>query len=137
MLVKVDRTSMLNSLECRAPFLNKSLWNFANSLPESFLLKGWSKKHILKEAFKNEFPEDFLHKSKKGFVVPVGDWLRSSLKKELLSYIETSFLREQNIFNINFIQKLVDNHITGKADNSYKVWTFYTFQKWYINTYKK
>lgn len=135
MLVKVDRTSMLNSLECRAPFLNKALWEFANSLPESYLLKGWSKKHILKEAFKHEFPEGFLDKSKKGFVVPVGDWLRSSLKKELQGYSEHAFLTKQDIFNANYIQELVDNHLSGKVDNSYKVWTFYTFQKWYINTY--
>ena len=135
MLVKVDRTSMLNSLECRAPFLNKSLWEFANSLPEDYLLKGFSKKHILKEAFKEEFPEGFLEKSKKGFVVPVGDWLRSGLKKELESYIETALLEKQNLFNIDYIQQLVKNHLTGKEDNSYKVWTFYTFQKWYVNLY--
>ncbi|MBQ0786069.1 MAG: asparagine synthase (glutamine-hydrolyzing) [Oceanihabitans sp.] len=135
MLVKVDRTSMLNSLECRAPFLNKSLWEFANSLPEDYLLKGYSKKHILKEAFKDEFPEGFLEKSKKGFVVPVGDWLRSGLKKELESYIETPFLEKQNLFNIDYIKQLVNNHLTGKEDNSYKVWTYYTFQKWYVNLY--
>jgi asparagine synthase (glutamine-hydrolysing) len=135
MLVKVDRTSMLNSLECRAPFLNKNLWEFANSLPEDYLLKGYSKKHILKEAFKHEFPEGFLDKSKKGFVVPVGDWLRSGLKKELESYIETVFLEDQNIFNIDYIKQLVNNHLTGKEDNSYKVWTYYTFQKWYSNIY--
>lgn len=135
MLVKVDRTSMLNSLECRAPFLNKSLWEFANSLPEEYLLKGYSKKHILKEAFKDEFPEGFLEKSKKGFVVPVGDWLRSGLKKELESYIETPFLEKQNLFNIDYIKQLVNNHLTGKEDNSYKVWTYYTFQKWYVNLY--
>ncbi|QRM90165.1 asparagine synthase (glutamine-hydrolyzing) [Lacinutrix sp. WUR7] len=135
MLVKVDRTSMLNSLECRAPFLNKTLWEFANSLPEDYLLKGFSKKHILKEAFKEEFPEGFLEKSKKGFVVPVGDWLRSGLKKELESYIETNFLEDQNLFNIDYIKPLVNNHLTGKEDNSYKVWTYYTFQKWYVNVY--
>jgi asparagine synthase (glutamine-hydrolysing) len=137
MLVKVDRTSMLNSLECRAPFLNKSLWEFSNSLPESYLLKRWSKKHILKEAFKNDFPEGFLDNSKKGFIVPVGDWLRSALKKELQSYIETAFLDKQGIFNISYIQELVTHHISGKVDSSYKVWTFYTFQKWYLNTYSK
>ena len=53
MLVKVDKKlDKLNSLECRAPFLNKKIWNYANTLPEDYLMKGWSKKHILKEAFK-------------------------------------------------------------------------------------
>ncbi|GAL70759.1 asparagine synthase-related protein [Jejuia pallidilutea] len=79
MLVKVDRTSMLNSLECRAPFLNKKVWNYTNTLPEDFLMKGWNKKYILKEAFRDQFPKDFLDKSKSGFGAPVGDWLKSSL----------------------------------------------------------
>ena len=93
MLVKVDRTSMLNSLECRAPFLNKSIWEYTNSLPENYLMKGWSKKHILKDAFKDEFPANFT-------IIP-----------------------------------LVKNHLSGKEDNTLRVWTYYCFQKWYLNTY--
>jgi asparagine synthase (glutamine-hydrolysing) len=135
MLVKVDRTSMQNSLECRAPFLNKTLWDFSNSLPEKYLIKGWNKKRILKEAFKKEFPEGFLEKSKKGFVVPIGDWLRSSLKQELETYIDSKFLETQAIFNVEHIKTMVHNHLDGKQDNSYKVWAFYTFQKWYCNIY--
>ncbi len=135
MLVKVDRTSMLNSLECRAPFLNRGLFDFTMTLPEDYLLKKWSKKHILKEAFKDVFPEGFLEKSKQGFGVPVGDWLRSGLKKELLGYAETSLLKRQGIFNVDNITKLVQNHVNGKADNTFKVWSFFCFQKWYVTTY--
>ena len=136
MLVKVDRTSMLASLECRAPFLNRELWNFTNQLPENYLLKGWDKKHILKEAFKHYFPKKFLNKSKKGFGVPVGDWLRNHLKSELISYSETEFLKRQNIFEISGIQKIVHNHLVGKHDNTFRVWTFYCFQKWYCKAYE-
>lgn len=137
MLVKVDRTSMLNSLECRAPFLNKKLWDYTNSLPESYLMKGWNKKYILKESFKDQFPEGFLDKSKSGFGVPVGDWLRSSLKKELLHFIEPNLLEKQQIFNVPAIRHLVLNHISGKKDATFKVWTLYCFQKWYLYTYQK
>ncbi|MCM4154287.1 asparagine synthase (glutamine-hydrolyzing) [Arenibacter sp. N53] len=137
MLAKVDRTSMLNSLECRAPFLNKKLWAFANSLPEDYLMKGWNKKYILKEAFKHEFPDGFLEKSKQGFGSPVGDWLRSSLRQEMESYIEIPFLKNQNIFNINYITHLVGEHLSGKKDNTYSVWAYYCFQKWYWNIYNK
>ncbi len=133
MLVKVDRTSMLTSLECRTPFLNKELWNFSSQLPENYLIKGWDKKHILKEAFKNYFPNGFLNKSKRGFGLPVGDWLRSFLKKELLSYVELSFLKKQDIFQIEPIIKLVYDHIEARVDNTFSVWTFYCFQKWYVN----
>ncbi|WP_190808453.1 asparagine synthase (glutamine-hydrolyzing) [Flagellimonas sp. S3867] len=135
MLPKVDRTSMLASLECRAPFLNKEIWDFTSKLPETFLLKGWNKKFILKEAFKDQFPDDFLEKSKQGFNTPIGDWLRSGLKKELESYTEIGFLTEQNIFNLETVQKLVVNHLSGKEDSSDAVWTFYCFQKWYCNVY--
>lgn len=135
MLVKVDRTSMLNSLECRAPFLNKSIWDLTNSLPENYLLKGWNKKYILKEAFADKFPPNFLNKSKQGFGVPVGDWLRGSLRPELESYIEPKFLESQGLFNYDYLYNLVNKHISGKEDKSMQVWCFYTFQKWYLNIY--
>ncbi|TXN35978.1 asparagine synthase (glutamine-hydrolyzing) [Flagellimonas hymeniacidonis] len=131
MLPKVDRTSMLNSLECRAPFLNRELWNFTNSLPESYLMKNWNKKYILKEAFKDKFPANFLERSKSGFGSPVGDWLRQSLRPELESYIESGFLKSQDIFNVENVQALVLNHLNGKQDNTFRVWGFYCFQKWY------
>lgn len=130
MLVKVDRTSMLSSLECRAPFLNKKIWEYTNELPQEYLMKGWDKKHILKAAFKEEFPKDFLNKSKAGFGVPVGDWLRSILRKELEGYIEPNFVKSQQIFNVNALTKLVTEHLNGK-DNTFMVWTFFCFQKWY------
>jgi asparagine synthase (glutamine-hydrolysing) len=135
MLVKVDRASMLNSLECRAPFLNKEIWNFTNNLPDKFLLNGFDKKILLKESFKQYFPKQFLDKSKKGFSVPVGDWLRDIFKDELLSFTESEFLIKQGIFKFEYIRLLVDNHISGKEDNTFKVWTFYCFQKWYKNIF--
>ena len=135
MLVKVDRTSMLTSLESRAPFLNKKLWDFTGQLPEDYLMKGWDKKYILKEAFRQYFPKDFLNKSKKGFGVPVGDWLRGYLKPELESYVENNFLEKQNLFEKEFVRNLVENHITGKQDNTFRVWAFFWFQKRYKETY--
>ena len=135
MIVKVDRTSMLASIECRAPFLTREIWNYTLSLPDEYLLKGNNKKMILKKAFENEFPEQFLEKSKKGFGVPVGDWLRQGMRNELLSYIDDKFLEEQDIFDIQNIKKIVLNHLNSVEDNSFKIWTFYCFQKWYKNTY--
>lgn len=135
MLVKVDRTSMLNSLECRAPFLNKKIWDFTNSIDESFLLNKWNKKYILKESFKHYFPKGFLNKQKKGFGVPVGDWLKTILKSELLSFIEQDFVKKQGIFNYNYISDLVKNHLNSNEDNTFKIWTYYCFQKWYVKSY--
>ncbi len=132
LLVKVDRTGMLNSLETRAPFLNRKLWNFTMQLPENYLIKGTNKKYILKKAFEKYFPDGFLDKSKKGFGVPVGDWLRSSLKEELLSFIEPEFLRQQQIFDVKALSKIVNEHIQAKKDYTFQVWAIYSFQKWYV-----
>jgi asparagine synthase (glutamine-hydrolysing) len=137
MLAKVDRTSMMTSLECRAPFLNKDLWEFTNTLPENYLMKGWNKKYILKEAFRDQFPDEFLEKSKSGFGSPTGDWLRQSLKKELESYIEPTMLKAQGIFNIEFITKLVKDHLESKKDSTFRVWSYYCFQKWYKFNFMK
>ena len=133
LLVKVDRASMLSSIECRSPFLNKEILNFTSQLPDNYLLKGWNKKYLLKESFKKYFPNSFLEKSKKGFSVPVGDWLKTSFKNELQRYIDRDFLVKQNIFNVDLIRKLVNDHLNSTKDNTYRVWTFYCFQKWYIN----
>ncbi|MFD1014844.1 asparagine synthase (glutamine-hydrolyzing) [Winogradskyella rapida] len=135
MLAKVDRTSMLTSLECRAPFLNRELWEFTNTLPEAYLMKGWNKKHILKEAFKDQFPEGFLEKSKSGFGSPTGDWLRQSLRAELEHYIEPELLKKQGFFNIAVITKLVKDHLSSKKDSTFRVWSYYCFQKWYHYNY--
>lgn len=135
MLAKVDRTSMQNSLECRAPFLNKKIWDYTNTLPENFLMNGWNKKYILKEAFRNQFPEEFLEKSKQGFGSPVGNWLKSSLRKELESFIDMDFLKNQNIFNTDKIIPLVKDHLNSARDNTFRVWAFYCFQKWYKFNY--
>lgn len=136
MLVKVDRTSMLNSLECRAPFLNKKLWDFTSRLPEKYLIHGWNKKYLLKKAFEKYFPEGFLNKTKQGFGVPVGDWLRAGLKPELGRYIEKSFIKRQGIFQYETIKDLVNQHIEGKTDNTFRVWTYFCFQKWYKEVYE-
>ncbi len=135
MLAKVDRTSMMTSLECRAPFLNRELWEFANTLPEKYLMKGWNKKHILKEAFRNQFPDEFLEKGKSGFGSPAGDWLRQSLRKELESYIEPKLLKSQGIFNVEKITNLVNDHLESKKDSTFRVWSYYCFQKWYKYTF--
>jgi len=136
LLTKVDRTAMLSSLECRAPFLNKSLWKFSSSIPQGWHMHKGEKKHLLKSAFKSYFPDHFFDQPKKGFNVPVGDWLRTAYKKELLQFSEADRLRKQAIFSVEMIQQWVMAHIERKQDRSFQLWTFFCFQIWYFNIYK-
>lgn len=133
-LVKLRHTADYHNLEMRSPFLNRELWNYSFSLRENQLIKGWNKKHILKEAFKDYLPKGFLDAPKQGFGVPVGNWLRTSLKSELLQFIQPELLREQGVFHPEYISQLVMAHLSGERDNSFRVWTFYCFQKWYFNS---
>tara|TARA_A100001011_G_C14320535_1_gene850371 strand:- start:1136 stop:3007 length:1872 start_codon:yes stop_codon:yes gene_type:complete len=135
MLTKTDRVSMRHSLEARAPFLSRSIWEYTYDLPQDFLIRGRNKKIILKNAFKEFFPKNFFNSKKTGFQVPVGNWLRSFFSKELFSLTEKHFIDKQGIFNYDFIHKIVYDHIYGIKDNSFKVWTFYCFQKWYKNNF--
>jgi asparagine synthase (glutamine-hydrolysing) len=131
MLVKVDKASMLVSLECRAPFLDHRLWEFTNHLPDSFLIKNGNKKRILKDTFAHLLPSNFFNLPKSGFGVPVGEWLRTSLKSELIHVTTASFLKEQAIFNAPYITTLVHEHLNNTRDHTFKLWTLYCFQKWY------
>ena len=133
MLVKVDRASMLASLECRPPLLDPRLVNFSFRLPDDFLIKGTETKFILKDTFKNMLPTGLFNLPKSGFGVPVGDWLRNDLKGELLELTKNELLIKQNIFNIDYLSQIVNEHLESKNDHTFKLWTVFCFQKWWIN----
>jgi asparagine synthase (glutamine-hydrolysing) len=132
MLVKIDRASMLNSLECRPPFLDHRLIEFSYQLPDHFLISKGKTKRILKETFQDMLPKGLFNLTKSGFGIPVGDWLRQDLRNDLIHLSRKEFLQEQGIFNISNVEKLINDHLTGKSDATFKVWTFYCFQKWYL-----
>ena len=77
-----------------------------------------------------------IYKSKKGFAIPVGDWLRTIFKERLLHYSNKKLLIDQNIFIPENIIFIINNHLEGKKDNTFKIWTFFCFQHWYFNIYK-
>jgi len=131
MLVKVDRASMLASLECRAPFLDHKLMEYTNALPESFLINGSDKKRILKDSFKHLLPKNFFDYPKRGFGIPVGEWLRNELKQDLLNLTNDKFLEKQSIFNSEYVGKMVSEHVLKIQDHTFGLWTIYCFQKWW------
>lgn len=76
-LAKVDRASMMNGLEVRAPFLDVDVVNFVRRIPASLRLHGGTTKYLLKEAARGLVPDRIIDRRKKGFGVPVGAWLAS------------------------------------------------------------
>jgi asparagine synthase (glutamine-hydrolysing) len=135
LLTKVDRTSMLNSIECRSPFLNIRLWNFTKTLPEKYLIKGLEKKWLLRKAFENDFPKGFLDSKKHGFGIPIGDWLRTHLCDSVMKYSDRLLIEEQGIFNYDYLSEILSLHMKKERDFTFQVWSFYCFQIWYFKTH--
>jgi len=130
-LFKVDRASMYNSLEVRAPFLDFQLADFINSLPLNYKLKGLETKCILKELMKDKLPKNIIYRKKKGFGIPLTQWLKKDLKNYMLEVLSKEEIIKTNIFNYDFVNKLIKEHLNNKKDNRKILWNLIIFQNWY------
>src|SRR3982751_3859037 len=101
-LTKVDRAAMAVSLETRAPFLDPRIGQFAASIPVEYKLKGKSGKVILKEAMKDLLPHDILHRPKKGFGIPIAEWLKGRLNSLMHDMLSVERLNKQGLFNVDY-----------------------------------
>ena len=137
-LCKVDRASMKYSLETRCPILDKEVVEFSYSLPHSYKYEKGNKKRILKALAYDFIPEKMLERPKVGFSVPLDKWLRGPLKDQLLAYCSPEFLRKQNLFRQEEVEKFMKHYLEtgdggrGTGENySRMVWAYFVFQKWY------
>lgn len=135
-MVKVDRATMWNSLEARAPLLDYRVVSFLLNLPDKYKLGSWGGKRLFKELLKDRLPDDIINAPKHGFGVPTAKWLNSTLHKELLDLSEPEFLNKQNLFNREYILEIINEHKTGIRDKRKELWAYFMFQKWYIKWYK-
>ncbi|MBN1902866.1 asparagine synthase (glutamine-hydrolyzing) [Candidatus Sumerlaeota bacterium] len=130
-LVKVDRASMACSLEARAPFLDFTVVDLVSSLPSRWKLKGFTGKYFLKKAMEPYLPHDILYRRKKGFGIPIASWFKGPLKDVLTNLLDPKRLEAQGIFQPDYVQRLMQEHLTGKIDHRKRLWTLFIFQNWY------
>ncbi len=131
LLVKSDRASMAASLEVRLPFLAYPLVEFALKLPPELKVHGLTTKYLLKKAVAPYLPEYILKRPKKGFGIPVGKWLRNEFRPVVDELLGESFIRRQGIFQWPYINRLVEEHMSQKADRRKELWTLLMFQWWW------
>ena len=129
-LLKADKTSMANSLELRVPFLDKKVMELAETIPLNCRVNTKTTKLALRKAAEKTLPKLTAEKDKLGFPVPIRVWLKedkyyNTVKEEFTGDIADKF------FNTEKLVALLDNHRAGKADNSRRIWTVYTFIIWY------
>lgn len=125
-----DRMSMANSVECRVPFLDHRIVEFAFGLPTNYKISvtGGFKK-ILKDSFAAQIPTYVTKRRKAGFGMP----LRSIFKSEQTVYglLDIAFFVNFDTFSVDNIKQIVNNHIAGKEDNSSIIYALISFQEWY------
>jgi asparagine synthase (glutamine-hydrolysing) len=132
-LTKVDRASMAVSLETRAPFLDPRVGQFAASLPLDYKLRGNKGKYILKRSVEGLLPPSILSRSKKGFGIPIADWLKGRLNPLMHEMLAPARLKDQGLFESDYVQALIGEHEKGIASHHKQLWTLLVFQLWYDN----
>ena len=138
MLTKVDLMSMANSLEVRTPFLDHQVVGFAFRLPPPFKINSTIKKKILQDAFRKDLPEELYNRPKKGFEVPLLNWLQTDLKSMITDdLLEENFIAEQGLFNVKAVEELKSRLFSSNpGDAVATVWALVVFQHWWKNYFQ-
>jgi len=127
-LTKVDRASMAHSLEVRVPLLDHTFCEYAATLPNDLKLRGGEGKYVLKKALEPHLPHDIMYRAKKGFSIPLADWLRGPLRQAVRDGVLGARLLDTGIFNRRYLEQLVSQHESGAADHSVALWSLLMFE---------
>ena len=130
LLVKVDRGTMLSSVEARAPFLDRDVTRFAMSLPPELRVRGIQTKWILKQAAEKWLPRDVIYRRKRGLSVPVASWINRGLAPEVDRLLAPEKLRARGIVNEQYATALLRDHRSGKANHARPLWALIMLQYW-------
>jgi asparagine synthase (glutamine-hydrolysing) len=130
-LTKVDRSSMMVSLEVRAPLLDTRIVDFANALPDRYKLRGGVGKSFLRRLLAGKLPPEILDRPKMGFGIPLAEWLRSGLRPHAERVLDPEFLQEQGIFRADALSRLWEEHLSGRRNHRGILWTVLAFQFWW------
>jgi asparagine synthase (glutamine-hydrolysing) len=129
-LTKVDRASMMNSLEVRVPFLDHKFAELTFKIPWNLKLKGNDKKYILKKSMTKYLPGNILNHPKQGFGVPLSLWFKNDLRE----YINDTLLSQHpllsNYLDKNYVKKIIEQNRKGRRDFSSKIWSLLFFEEW-------
>ena len=130
-LCKVDRAAMGVSLETRVPFLDKEVISLSMRIPKHMKIRESTGKWILRQVLYKYVPNELIDRPKAGFAIPVGNWLRTSLKDWAEELLSEEALKKHDQFNTEIVRKIWAQHISGKYDHTTKLWSLLMFQAWY------
>ena len=129
-LLKADKMSMAHSLEIRVPFLDRRVFSTASRLPRYLRVGKRGTKLAFREAAKRHIPSSFAGRKKLGFPIPIRVWLR---EKKYYNIVRQHFESDSasEFFDTSALIRLLDTHMSGKRDESRKIWTVFMFLVWH------
>jgi asparagine synthase (glutamine-hydrolysing) len=130
-LVKVDRMSMLHSLEGRVPFLDRSMVELSRRIPSRLRLRGMTTKYLLRRAMADRLPPSVVNGKKRGFNVPMPSWLTGGLRDFTRDVLSPQRLRRQGLFKPAAVERLVSDHLARRLDHSRAIWTLLVLSVWH------
>ncbi len=131
LLTKVDRMTMAASLEARCPFLDYRVVDFGLGLPDSWKIRGWTSKVLLRVVAQRLLPRQIHTRPKHTFRVPLAEWLRGPLKELLNATVASPVLRDLGILAGREAAALADDHLERRADFSRALWALITLHLWF------
>ena len=132
MLVKVDVASMAHGLELRSPLLDRSLVEFAGTIPTSIKFPGYETKPLLRKLAANYLPSEIISRPKKGFSLPVDQWIRNN-REYVEDNIRSSSDELGNFLNMDLIDQLMNKHYRSERDSGRQIWLILILSLWFKN----
>jgi len=130
-LTYTDRMSMAASIEVRVPYLDDQLVASIATLPAKEKLCGRVRKYGMKRSMEGRLPDSVIYRRKTGFGSPIHAWLRGRLRPLVDHYLGESYLREQGIFNSEFVAGILRAEWNNRVYYSNHIWELLTFQLWH------
>ena len=121
---------MSTSLETRVPFLDLDVINTATRIPLAFNIDGSKGKLPLRSILNKYVPSELIDRPKSGFAIPIGAWLKGSLREWAESLLNENSIKNDGLLNYNQVRKLWDQHLSGKSDLTPQIWSILMFQSW-------
>ena len=136
LLVKMDIATMASSLEGRSPFLAKELLEYVPSMNDKYKINGSTTKYLLRHLAKKYLPETLVSQPKRGFEIPLKDWVNGQLKDMMNDYIGSSTALNKKFIEPAFVNKLLENKIKISQEKRAKIlWTIFSMEVWYKKVY--
>ncbi len=129
-LLKADKMTSANSIEGRTPLLDLEMWNLARQMPSKYKVHGNITKYAFRLAAEKNLPADWAKRRKAGFLVPFVQWIK---EEKYYTHVKERFNQEyvSEFFNVEAINKLLENHYKGITNEGRKIYTIYAFLIWY------